>query len=152
MSNSSRIIIQTFDQVTQYSCSYNNLAPTGCTQYFFGNDGQGTVKTFNFDSGIHLANQNQNICIRYGNYCTHWLIEMWPSIRIFHSRREANQCQVCYTVTAVTTDFEVGGTKASGFIGKSSKCCGYGVNGKDKDGGFDCALIPSASKVSATNL
>ena len=51
-------------KATQYSCDYNNLAPSGCTQYFFGGDGTGTVQTFNFAGGQHLANQNQNICVR----------------------------------------------------------------------------------------
>ena len=52
-------------QITQYSCDYNNLAPEGCTQYFFGDKStSGVVKTFNFDTGTHLADQNQNICVR----------------------------------------------------------------------------------------
>ena len=52
-------------QITQYSCDYNNLAPEGCTQYFFGDKSTtGVVKTFNFDGGTHLSDQNQNICIR----------------------------------------------------------------------------------------
>ena len=50
-------------KVSQYSCEYSNLAPQGCTQYFFGSQSQ-TVKTFNFDGGLHLADQNQNICVR----------------------------------------------------------------------------------------
>ena len=49
--------------MTQYSCDYNNLAPTGCTQYYFGAQTD-TVQTYNFDGGQHLANQNQNICVR----------------------------------------------------------------------------------------
>ena len=51
--------------MTQYSCDYDNLAPQGCTQYFFG--AQKTtdiVKTFNYDGGVHLADQNQQICVR----------------------------------------------------------------------------------------
>ena len=52
-------------KVTQYSCDYSNLAPSGCTQYFFDVDGMGMLKTFNFDGGVHLADQNQKICIRY---------------------------------------------------------------------------------------
>ena len=37
-------------QITQYSCDFPNLAPKGCTQYFFGGDtGTVQVKThFNF--------------------------------------------------------------------------------------------------------
>ncbi len=49
-------------QVTQFACDFNNLAPSGCTQYFYGAT-TGTVKTFNFGKE-HLANQNQNICVR----------------------------------------------------------------------------------------
>ena len=55
-----------FLQITQYSCDYNNLAPSGCTQYFFGPTTD-TVKTFNYDGGTHLADQDQNICVRYLN-------------------------------------------------------------------------------------
>lgn len=52
-------------QVTQYRCDYNNLAPDGCTQYFFGETGQ-MVRTYNYQSGTgrQLADQNQNVCIR----------------------------------------------------------------------------------------
>ena len=59
-----RIIVQiNYFQVTQYSCDYPNLAPDGCTQYFFG-ETTGTVQSYNFEGGTHLANQNQNMCIR----------------------------------------------------------------------------------------
>jgi len=52
-------------KVTQYSCDFENLAPEGCTQYFFGpTQKTGIVKTFNFDGGTHLSDQNQNICVR----------------------------------------------------------------------------------------
>ena len=50
-------------RVTQYDCSYSNLAPQGCTQYFYGAT-SGLVRTYNFDGGIHLADQDQNICVR----------------------------------------------------------------------------------------
>ena len=52
-------------KVTQYACDYPNLAPSGCTQYFFGNSGQGTLQSFNFDGGVHLADQTHKFCIRY---------------------------------------------------------------------------------------
>ncbi len=51
-------------KVTQYSCDYNNLAPDGCTQYFYGNGGSGTLMTYNFAGGVHLANQKDRFCIR----------------------------------------------------------------------------------------
>ena len=53
------------NKVTQYDCDYNNLAPDGCTQYFWGATSD-VVRTYNFqnDPARHLADQNQNICIR----------------------------------------------------------------------------------------
>ena len=52
-------------KITQYDCDYNNLAPDGCTQYFWGATSD-VVRTYNFqnDPARHLADQNQNICIR----------------------------------------------------------------------------------------
>ncbi len=52
-------------QVTQYSCNHPNLAPQGCTQYYFG-ETTATVQSFNYNSGNgkHLANQDQQICVR----------------------------------------------------------------------------------------
>ncbi len=54
-----------FHKVTQYSCDYNNLAPEGCVQYFFGSAGQ-QVQTYNYNNGNgrHLANQDQQVCVR----------------------------------------------------------------------------------------
>jgi hypothetical protein len=46
---------------------FSNLAPTGCTQWFYG-EVEGQIQSFNFNGGQHLANQNQNICIRYISY------------------------------------------------------------------------------------
>ena len=39
----------------------------------------GVIKTFNFDGGVHLADQNQNICMR----------------------RERGTCKVCYSMTGL---------------------------------------------------
>lgn len=38
---------------------------------------------------------------------------------------------------------------AMGFIDKSSKCCGYGMDGKGTEGG-DCLIIPNAIKAKKT--
>ncbi len=66
-------------KVTQYSCDFNNLAPDGCTQYFFGMTTD-IIKTYNYDGGEHLANQNQNVCVRYVylnptplNFFSYWI-------------------------------------------------------------------------------
>ena len=74
-------------KVTQYDCAFENLAPAGCTQYFFGPTSQ-SVQTYNFAGGQHLANQKQQICVR----------------------RERGQCKICWT-TAADTDFVVSGEK-----------------------------------------
>ena len=54
-------------RVTQYSCDFENLAPEGCDQYFYGTGGTNDVYTFNYGDGTnrHLANQKQTICVRY---------------------------------------------------------------------------------------
>ena len=51
-------------KVTQYSCDFANLAPTGCTQYFYGSGATNIVKSFNFAGSKHLASQRQVICVR----------------------------------------------------------------------------------------
>ena len=72
--------------MTQYDCNYNNLAPSGCDQYYYGSSATGVVKTFNYDSAPHLANQHQQICVR----------------------RETGNCRICWTADAVT-DVSVSG-------------------------------------------
>ena len=49
--------------ITQWTVDFNNLAPEGCLQWYFGNM-TGVVRSFNFDGGLHLASQDQNICVR----------------------------------------------------------------------------------------
>ncbi len=55
-------------QVTQYSCKFPNLAPEGCTQYFFDSD-ISNVQSYNYNNGngIHLSSQDQIICVRQVN-------------------------------------------------------------------------------------
>ena len=59
-------------RVTQFKCDYENLAPSGCTQYYFNPEGdEGVVTTYNYNNGagMHLAQQRQTICIRYMRNC-----------------------------------------------------------------------------------
>ncbi|XP_059097284.1 uncharacterized protein LOC131891672 [Tigriopus californicus] len=104
-------------KVTQYSCGYPNLAPDGCTQYFFGSNAD-TIQTYNFAGGQHLANQDQNICIR----------------------RERGNCRICYSAD-LPTDFMTSGKELKA-IGKPSECCAYGATGAGSQ--FDCLIIPGA--------
>merc|ERR1711976_50925 len=118
-------------KITQYSCDYDNLAPDGCTQYFFGT-ARDVVKTYNFDGGQHLASQDQNICVR----------------------RERGTCRICWSTTA-EGDFEL----TTGMVGStgtaklpSKGCCGYGTDCANTATGFDCAIIPSPSNTKGTEL
>lgn len=126
-------------KVTQYSCEFSNLAPSGCLQYYYGvNAGQdnqqmpltdGTVESFNFAGKIHLANQNQNICIR----------------------RELNRCRICYSAAAMMFDVSSNAADDEGIAGKSGSCCGYGKDGMGTNG-YDCVIIPGASKGTANKM
>ena len=53
-------------QVSQYSCSFENLAPVGCTEYFYGSN-TGTFESYNYNSGngLHLVNQQHTFCFRW---------------------------------------------------------------------------------------
>jgi len=120
-------------KITQYSCDYENLAPSGCTQYHFGSSGTNYVQTFNFQSsgsGKHLADQTQVICVR----------------------RETGNCQICWSADAVG-DVEVsGGTGAAKGVVKGTLCCNYGADGNKivtASGGYDCIMIPGASLAGA---
>merc|ERR1712223_1812745 len=110
------IQVQTFDN------DFENKAPTGCTQYYYGETTQG-FKTFNYANGVHLANQNQRICFR----------------------QEKGKTKMCYS-TADPADFSVNViTKSAGGVGFTNKnaehCCGYGAKG---DTPYDCLQIPGA--------
>ena len=48
--------------VTQYSSDFNNKAPKGCLQYFFGAN-EGIIKDLNWNSGKSME-RNKRICIR----------------------------------------------------------------------------------------
>jgi hypothetical protein len=72
-------------RVTQFDCGSNNLAPSGCTQWFYGQD-TAVVTSYNWDGSYHLADQNQVACIR----------------------REKGNCRICYSTTAIT-DIQISG-------------------------------------------
>lgn len=113
-------------KISQISCLSTTLPPQGCTQYFVGTSG--TITSFNQAGGVQLANQHQNICIR----------------------RERGFCKLCLAQVnqALNTDFSVSGTAGSGFIGKSSLCCGLGTAGAGNNAG-DCLIVPNAIKATA---
>ena len=85
-------------RVSQYSCDYENLAPTGCNQWYFGSGATGYIYSFNYSGGKHLANQRQVSCIR----------------------REAGNCKVCYSADAATDiALTLDTTKTIGYISVS---------------------------------
>ena len=75
-------------RIIQYHCNHGNLAPKGCTEYYFDTKGTGTVSSYNWNNGNgnHLANQNQLICIR----------------------RESGFCRICY-ITEDARDISISG-------------------------------------------
>merc|ERR1712223_620763 len=114
-------------RVTQYDMNYDNLAPFGCTQYFWkedsDSDGKGTFTSYNYGGGYHLANQKQVICIR----------------------REEDKKKICYS-TASAYDFAISGAQAEA----ETACGGYKNDG---DGIFrDALLIQSLEKTDGTPL
>jgi len=118
-------------EVTQFSCDYENLAPQGCTQYYFGNAGAGTFESFNYNAGAgkHLANQNQVVCFR----------------------REKNMCKICYTSTGADFSLSLAdGTSAVvGVMGHNGLVCGYGTDGQGAMG-YDHIIIPQPSGTDGT--
>ena len=91
------------------------------------------VKTYNFDSGAHLASQNQNICVR----------------------RERGTCQICWAKIA-NGDFEVSAgitdAAAGGMVKIGSGCCSYKNDGMLTGSGWDCVKIHVPTKAGGTTL
>ena len=117
-------------KVTQISCDSELLPPEGCTQYFFGNTNN-IVQTYNFDNGngLHLANQNQAICVR----------------------QERGTCRICWSAMT-PTDFKV--SYADGLMmgtEQQEACCRYGVDGLNTRG-YDCVIIHGAEKVTGFSV
>merc|ERR1712203_431959 len=122
-------------KASQLACGDSNLAPSGCSQYYWGTGGASTIKSFGYDgSTAHLANQAQTVCVR----------------------RESGNCQICW-YAASNTDVSLSGMSAAitstktykSAIVKDSLCCGYGADGKNSAWGYDCLMIPGAVKGSS---
>ena len=60
--NSWRNLIKLFISVTQVRCNSKLKAPDNCLQYF--TESTGTLTSFNFAGGTHLANQDYCMCVR----------------------------------------------------------------------------------------
>ena len=71
-----------FFQVTQIACNSVGRAPDGCLQYITDTTSTGIIKTFNFDQGVHLANQFQQICFRYVNDSLSFFYRIKPEILV----------------------------------------------------------------------
>lgn len=84
---------------------------------------------YNYAGGVHLANQNQNICFR----------------------REHTYCAVCFAAADVG-DFKVSGVGMFNVGDTATNCCGYGGTAATTSAKtfFDCVMIPSARKMTLT--
>merc|ERR1711997_72702 len=115
-------------RVTQYEMNYDNLAPFGCTQYFWkedsDSDGKGVISSYNWNggNGYHLADQNQVICIR----------------------REEDKTKICYS-TSDFTDINISGTQYEPL----SYCGGY-KGTDDGNAQRDAIIIQSLEKADGT--
>jgi len=122
-------------RVTQYEATYDNLAPFGCTQYFWkrdsDSDGKGTIQSYNWSGSKHLADQDQVICIR----------------------REDDKTKICYSTTA-NTDFSISGAGGAGAMWFPSKksCGGYAATAMAGGTYRDALLIRSLSNEDGTAL
>ena len=88
--------------------------------------GTGTLRSFNYDGSVHLANQQHVACVR----------------------REQGKCKICwYASTATDVAVSQFGSTAQG-ITKDNFCCGYGVKGTTGVVAqvYDCLMIPGAIK------
>ena len=90
-------------KILQYSCSYENLAPAGCLQYFYGMGATGSVSSFNYEGGIHLANQDQKVCVRCDFFMWNQSTTNWSYFAI--RRRESGKCSICWS--HATGDFDI---------------------------------------------
>ncbi|XP_059085900.1 uncharacterized protein LOC131882682 isoform X2 [Tigriopus californicus] len=109
-------------KISQFSCDYNNLAPPGCTQYFFNSD-SGVVRSYNYDNAQsrHLADQQQVVCVR----------------------REQARCRICWSAPE-KTGVSVNGLINDRGIVSPDICCAYNMNDAMEVKGYDCISIPGA--------
>ena len=67
-----------------------------------------------------------------------------------YSRRERGTCRICWSAAnAIDVMLSGNAAIASGQVGTS--CCGYNTNGQGT-GGYDCVVIPSATKTATTQV
>lgn len=104
-------------RVTQFEKGHENLAPSGCTQWFFNVEGVGTIQSYNYAEKVHLADQNQVVCIR----------------------REAKKSKICYY--ADLPDISLSGKGANVMDDVKDWCGGYKGDGSGLY--RDALLIPS---------
>jgi len=120
-------------RVTQYEKTYDNLAPFGCTQYFWkqdsDSDGKGTIQSYNYSGDKHLADQDQVICIR----------------------REDDKTKICYSTTN-KEDFSISGAAAAPMWYNKKSCGGYAATAMAGGTYRDALLIRSLAKEAGTAL
>jgi len=114
-------------KVSQIKCTDPNKAPSGCTQWYYGTTGVGSIKTFNYDQSAALANQKQVICVR----------------------RELGNCQICWNAASIT-DVQIGGKNTKNVI-KHELCCNRSTKAtKMTAAGSDCLILPGARLATAS--
>lgn len=117
-------------KIQQYECGHINAAPPGCTQYYWG-PVKGDVRSYNYAGAVHIAHQNQKVCIR----------------------RERSYCYACFALESTTVaNFQISGANGVPNVYTSvTQACGWGgeaANGlgdaSNEGGAYDCVIIPGA--------
>jgi len=89
-------------KVTQVRCNSKLKAPDNCLQYF--TESTGTLTSFNFAGGTHLANQDYCMCVR----------------------KERNACTICYSAIPTTANnLGLGGATAIANEQSYDTACGF---------------------------
>ena len=86
------------------------------------------MQTYNFDGGLHLANQNQAICVR----------------------QERGNCRICWSAAAPSDVRLSGPTNVLMGYKRQENCCRYGVDGINTEG-YDCFIINGAEDTAGGN-
>merc|ERR1739838_565451 len=116
-------------KVTQLECGNPMTPPDGCLQWHTGSAGQ--LTTFNFaGNGLHLANQNYNICIRQEMGMTCTVYTVCAAIAGQGAPFSLNNIDVAGTAATAKGLTDFGCSEDFIEISGSSEVCGVALNNK----------------------
>jgi len=91
-------------QTSQIHCTSEYKPPMGCSQYFTGTTGY--IQSYNYDKGIHLANQHDKFCVRpEQGYCGIYWSAGTFKVGSYPTPASAPTITVGWTGTSCTSDY-----------------------------------------------